>query len=241
MNFVTELLYIPKCAWGWSLSDSSGNWTYSWDIANLSFWSALDKPGHAWLHVTEKPELIYYFHGYPTTFKNLTSCLNELTNNDSNDLNKKGSPKDASDVITELGAHIQTLEIEVYFLREELKKKSFLLRSLISDKQNANICFKLPATPGKPMSSSPINKKEILPSNKNIDFHTGNGLKKEHILEVNKIKKVFFTTDNNHIKDNKPEKQAIYANNDSSRTTTESKNNKNNNSNNNYVPPNTVP
>ena len=76
MNFVTELLYIPKCAWGRSLSDSSGNWTYSWDIANLSFWSALDKPGHAWLHITEKSEIIYYFHGYRTTFKNSTSCFN---------------------------------------------------------------------------------------------------------------------------------------------------------------------
>ena len=76
MKFITELLYIPQCAWGRSLSDPSVNWTYSWDFANLSFWSALDKPGHAWLHVTEKPELIHYFHGYPTTFINLTSCLN---------------------------------------------------------------------------------------------------------------------------------------------------------------------
>ena len=74
MTFITELLYIPQWAWGQPLSDPSGNWTYSWDIPNLSFGSALDKPGHAWLHVTEKPEPIYYFHGYPTTFKNLTSC-----------------------------------------------------------------------------------------------------------------------------------------------------------------------
>ena len=76
MNFVTELLYIPQCAWCWSLSDPSGNWTYCWDIANLSFWSALSKSGHAWLHVIEKPELIYYFQGHRTTFKNLTSCFN---------------------------------------------------------------------------------------------------------------------------------------------------------------------
>ena len=70
----------------------------------------------------------------------------EFTNNDTNDLNNKGSQKDASDVITELRVHIQTLESEVYFLREEIKVKSFLLRSLITDKHNANICSKLPTT-----------------------------------------------------------------------------------------------
>ena len=70
----------------------------------------------------------------------------EFTNNNTNDLNNKGSQKDASDVITEFHAHIQTLESEVYFLREELKEKSFLLRSLITDKHNANICSKLPTT-----------------------------------------------------------------------------------------------
>ena len=83
------------------------------------------------------------------------------------------------------------------------------------------------------MSSSPINKKQTLHSNKNIGFHTDNGLKKEHISEVNKLKNIFFTTDNNHIKDNKPEKEAICANNNSSHTNTESKNNNNNNNSNN--------
>ena len=102
----------------------------------------------------------------------------EFTNNDTNDLNNKGSQKDASDVITELRAHIQTLESEVYFLREELKEKSFLLRSLITDKHNANICSKLPTTLEKPMSLSPISKKQTIPSNKNINFHTENDQKK---------------------------------------------------------------
>ena len=32
-------------------------------------------------------------------------------------------------------------------------------------------------------------------------FYIDNDLKKEHILEVNKVKKVFFTTDNNQIKE----------------------------------------
>ena len=49
----------------------------------------------------------------------------------------------------ELHVHIQTLENEVYFLREELKEKSFLLRSLITDKQNASNCLTLPTTPEK--------------------------------------------------------------------------------------------
>ena len=64
-------------------------------------------------------------------------------------MNDKVSPKDVSDKITELRAHIQTLESEVYFLREELIEKSFLLRSLITAKQNANNCSTLPTTPEK--------------------------------------------------------------------------------------------
>ena len=52
-------------------------------------------------------------------------------------MNDKGFPKGASDVIMKLHAHIQTLENEVYFLREELKENSFLL-SLITVKQNAS-------------------------------------------------------------------------------------------------------
>ena len=86
----------------------------------------------------------------------LREIKHEFTNNDNNDLNNKGSQKDSSDVTTELRAHIQTLKSKVYFLREELKEKSFLLRSLITDKQNANICSKLPTTPEKSTSSSPI-------------------------------------------------------------------------------------
>ena len=134
----------------------------------------------------------------------------EFTNNDTNDLNNRGSQKDASDVITELHAHIQTLESEVYFLREELKEKSFLLRSLITDKHNTNTCSKLPTTLEKPMSLSPISTNQTIPSNKNINFHTENDQKKKHISDVNEI---------NHVKDNKPEKQTICANNDSSHTT----------------------
>ena len=93
-------------------------------------------------------------------------------------MNNKGSEKDASDLITELHAHIQTLESEVYFLREELKEKSFLLRSLITDKHNTNICSKLPTTLEKPMSLSPISINQTIPSNKNINFHTENDQKK---------------------------------------------------------------
>ena len=101
----------------------------------------------------------------------------------------------------ELRAHIHFLESEVYFLPEELIEKSFLLRSLITTKQDANIvqhyhCSTLPLTPEKFASSRPISKK---PSNKNIDFHIDNGRKSEHLSEVNKVKKVFFMTDNNQI------------------------------------------
>ena len=47
----------------------------------------------------------------------------------------------------ELCAHIKTLESEVYFLREELKDKSILLKSLIAAKGNANKSSSLPTTP----------------------------------------------------------------------------------------------
>ena len=46
--------------------------------------------------------------------------------------------------------------------------------------------FTLPTTPEKSTSSSPISKTQTLPSNKNIDFHTDNGLKNGHISEVSK-------------------------------------------------------
>ena len=125
-------------------------------------------------------------------------------------------------MVTKLRASIQILEIEVYFLREELKEKSFLHSSLMSltiEKQNAKICPKLPTIPEKSTASSAISKKQALTSNINIDFHIDNDLKNEHNSEVNKVKKVFFTTDN--------------ANNDSSHTNTKSKNsNSNSNSNN---------
>ena len=103
--------------------------------------------------------------------------------------------------LMELRAHIHFLERKVYFLPEELIEKSFLLRSLITAKQNANIVqhyhsSTLPLTPEKFASSSPISKR---PSNKSINFHIDNGRKSEHLSEVNKIKKVFLTTDNNQI------------------------------------------
>lgn len=92
-----------------------------------------------------------------------------------------------------LRAHIQTLEGEVYFLQEELKDKYFLLSSLITDKQDANIYWKLLTTFEK---STSLSKKQTLLSNRNIDFHVNNGLKNKHISEANKVKKVFFTTGN---------------------------------------------
>ena len=148
-------------------------------------------------------------------------------------MNNKGSQKGASDMITELRSHFQTLESKVNFLREELKEKSVLLKSLIIDKQNANSCPKLPTTPEKSMVLSPITKKQTLTTNKKIDFHTDNGLKNKHISEVNKVKKVFFTTDINQINDNKTEKQTVYTNSNSSHATTKSKDNNSNNNNNN--------
>ena len=77
-------------------------------------------------------------------------------------------------------------------------------------------------------SSSPITKKQALTTNKIIDFHINNGLKNEHISEVKKVKKVFITIGNNQIKDNKTEKQTIYANIDSSHTVTKNKDNNSN-------------
>ena len=103
---------------------------------------------------------------------------------------------------------------------------------LVTDKQNANICSKLLTTPVKSTSSSPVSIKQTSSSNKNIDFHIDSSLKNEHISEVNKVKKVFFTTDNNQIKYNKIGKQTIYVTSDRIHTTTKSNNNKSNNYNN---------
>ena len=58
-------------------------------------------------------------------FQIVKQIKHEFTNNDTNDLNNKDSQKYMSVVITELRACIQTLESEVYFLREQLKEKSF--------------------------------------------------------------------------------------------------------------------
>ena len=98
-------------------------------------------------YINKKPDQIALEH---LKSKIVKEIKHEFTNNNnSNDLNDKVSPKDVSDKITELRAHIQTLESEVYFLREELIEKSFLLRSLITSKQNANNCSTLPTTPEK--------------------------------------------------------------------------------------------
>ena len=110
-----------------------------------------------------------------------------------------------------------------------------LLRLLITDKQNANNYSSLPISPEKSTSSNTININHTLPSSSNIiDFCIDNDLIKEFISEVNKVKKVSLTTDNNEIKDNKTVKQTIYANNDSSHiTATKTKNSNSNNNNNN--------
>ena len=93
-------------------------------------------------------------------------------------MNNKGSQKGASDMITELRSYFQTLESKVNFLREELKEKSVLLKSLIIDKQNANSCPKLPTTSETSTSSNSITKTQALTTNKIIDFHIDNGLKR---------------------------------------------------------------
>ena len=93
-------------------------------------------------------------------------------------MNNKGSQKGASDMITELRSYFQALESKVNFLREELKEKSVLLKSLIIDKQNANSCPKLPTTSETSTSSNSITKTQALTTNKIIDFHIDNGLKR---------------------------------------------------------------
>ena len=75
---------------------------------------------------------------------------------------------------------------------------------LITAKQNVNNSLSLSSPPEKPTSSCTISKKQTLPSNGNIiEFHSDDGLKKEHISKVNKVKKVFVATDNNQIKTKK--------------------------------------
>ena len=64
--------------------------------------------------------------------------------------NKIQSPRNNKyDLIRELRSHIQTLQSEVHFLREELKEKSILLQSLIitSDNQRNKSSEKIPENP----------------------------------------------------------------------------------------------
>ena len=71
-------------------------------------------------------------------FQILTEIKNDLNKNNTN-IKKNGiqSPQNSDyDLIRELRSHIQTLQSEVHFLREELKEKSVLLRSLIITSNN---------------------------------------------------------------------------------------------------------
>ena len=71
-------------------------------------------------------------------FQILTEIKNDLDKNNTNIKKIEiQSPRNSGyDLIRELRSHIQTLQSEVHFLREELKEKSALLRSLIIASNN---------------------------------------------------------------------------------------------------------
>ena len=75
----------------------------------------------------------------PLKFQILMKIKNDLHKDNTNiKKNEIQSPRNNDyDLIKELRSHIQTLQREVHFLREELKEKSVLLRSLMitSNKQ----------------------------------------------------------------------------------------------------------
>ena len=87
---------------------------------------------------------------------------NDLDKNNTNI--KKWNPKSSEqryDLIRELRSHIQTLQSEVHFLREELKEKSVLLRSLIITSNNQR---------NKSSENTPENPVPNFPSKENSNF-----------------------------------------------------------------------
>ena len=68
----------------------------------------------------------------------LTEIKNDLDKNNTNikKIEIQNPRNSGYDLIRELRQHIQTLQSEVHFLREELKEKSVLLRSLIIASNN---------------------------------------------------------------------------------------------------------
>ena len=122
----------------------------------------------------------------------------------------------------------KTLESEIYFSSEKKWKRNLFTEVIDICQTKCKQLFITTNNIWKLTLSSTISKKQTLLSNGNITLLTFIGLKNELISEVHKVKKVFLTTDNNQIKDNKREKETPDANNDSSHTTA-----KNNTSNNN--------
>ena len=102
----------------------------------------------------------------------LTEIKNDLDKDNTN-IKKNGiqSPRNNEyDLIRELRSHIQTLQSEVHFLREELKEKSVLLRSLIitSNNQRNKSSEKIPENPvpNFPSKDNSNNIKEQVPPKK---------------------------------------------------------------------------
>ena len=96
-------------------------------------------------------------------FQILTEIKNDLNKNNTN-IKKNGiqSPQNSNyDLIRELRSHIQTLQSEVHFLREELKEKSVLLRSLITTSNSQR---------NKSSEKTPENPLPNFPSKENSNF-----------------------------------------------------------------------
>ena len=126
-------------------------------------------------------------------FQILTEIKNDLNKNNTS-IKKNGiqSPQNSDyDLIRELRSHIQTLQSEVHFLREELKEKSVLLRSLIITSNNQR---------NKSSEKSPENLVPNFPSKENGNFI------KEHVPPI-KDDITDFCIDGTAIKSDNTEKE----------------------------------
>ena len=131
-------------------------------------------------------------------FQILTEIKNDLDKNNTN-IKKNGiqSPRNNDyDVIREPSSYIQTPQSEVHFLREELKEKSVLLRSLIitSNNQRNKSSEKTPENPVSNFSSNDDGKdikEQVLPIKDDVtDFCIdGTAIKSNNTEKENQFKK----------------------------------------------------
>ena len=138
---------------------------------------------------------IYIWKRISKSLKSVTLQKKTFTSNNLNSFRRLAISFEY-DLIRELRSHIQTLQSEVHFLREELKEKSVLLRSLIITSNNQRN-KRSEKTPENPLPNFPSKddsnniKKQVPPIKDDItDFCVeGTAIKCDNTKKENQFKK----------------------------------------------------